>query len=328
MCSGSRTPDSSAPWLVADIGGTNASFALASGPAGAVSHVVRLRCADFPSPIEAVRHYLSAVDVPKPARAAFALAGAIGEGDVRLTNHPWVFSRDEVGRAFGFERLLLLNDFEALALALPRLRPSDYRVPFGPRPSPVMNQTVAVVGPGTGLGVAGMVRHRNRWIPVPGEGGHATLCATTAFEADVLSVARAEFGHVSAERLLSGYGLPALHRAVAIVCGSSAAAHTAEHVTALADSGDEIARVTIGTFFGLLGAFAGNVALTFGARGGLYVGGGIVPKLEARFAASEFRSRFEGKGRLAPYLEAIPTPVITSTDVALLGASLSLAQTD
>ncbi|GMV58059.1 MAG: hypothetical protein AMXMBFR72_11710 [Betaproteobacteria bacterium] len=275
-----------------------------------------------------MRHYLSAVDVPKPARAAFALAGAIGEGDVRLTNHPWVFSRDELRRAFGFERLLLLNDFEALALALPRLEPNDCRVPFGPKPAPATDQPMAVVGPGTGLGVAGVVRHRKRWIPVPGEGGHATLCATTAFEADVLSVARAEFGHVSAEQLLSGSGLPALHRAVAIVRGSPAAANTAEQVTALADSGDEIARVTIGTFFDLLGAFAGNVALTFGARGGVYVGGGIVPKLEARFAASGFRSRFEGKGRLAPYLEAIPTPVITSTDVALLGASLSLAQTE
>jgi glucokinase len=321
-------PNSGGPWLVADIGGTNARFGLADAATGRVLNVVRLRCADFESPVDAVRHYLTMVGAPIPSRAAFALAGVIGEGEVRLTNHPWVFSRFELRGVLGCEHVLLLNDFEALAIALPRLGPNDCWAPFGPQPSPATNLPMAVVGPGTGLGVAGLVRHRDCWIPVPGEGGHATLCATTAFEADVIGVARARFGHVSAERLLSGPGMVVLYHAVAIVRGIAAAAAVgnAAQIVALADRGDELAQATVETFFDLLGAFSGSVALTFGARGGLYLGGGIVPKLKAHFAASRFRARFDGKGRFQSYLPAVPTPVITSTDAALLGAAAILAQ--
>ena len=187
--------------------------------------------------------------------------------------------------------------------------------------------TLAVIGPGTGLGVAGAIPTRHGWVAIPGEGGHASLSAADDFEAELLRCVRLHHTHVSAERLLSGIGLPVLHAGVAAVLGHSAQPLTAEAVVERGLSGTDVAcSRSLDAFCALLGSFAGNVALTMGARGGVYIGGGIVPRLGERFFASAFRQRFEAKGRFQPYLQSIPTALITDTLAALGGAALALEQ--
>jgi glucokinase len=175
--------------------------------------------------------------------------------------------------------------------------------------------------------VGGVVRTRHGWQALPGEGGHATLAAADDFESAVLAQARQGFAHVSAERLLSGIGLPVLHQAVAQVMGQVAPELTAEQIVALGlNQSDAVCARTLDSFCALLGSFAGNVALTLGARGGVYIGGGIVPRLGERFFASRFRERFEAKGRFQAYLQAIPTALITDTLAALTGAAFAIEQ--
>lgn len=266
------------------------------------------------------------MDDVRPRFAAFAIAAAIdpnGE-NVKVTNSAWAFSREQVRRALCLDDFLLINDFEALALWLPDLEARQYQLPFGPAPTR-QRKPMAVIGPGTGLGVALVVPAGRAWSAVATEGGHATLAPTDDFESAVLQAARKQFPHVSAERLLSGIGLPNLHQAVAEVTGQTADETEPSRITELAQLGDPLAARTMRVLCGLLGSFAGNVALTVGARGGVYIGGGIVPKLGKLFSESPFRERFEAKGRFRPYLESIPTPVLTAPDVALLGAGNAIA---
>jgi glucokinase len=324
------------PWLLADIGGTNARFGwLAEGDA-TVSHVQTLATADHPTPAAAAQAYLAGVAAAlgsgyaAPRAAALAVATAVAGDEVRFTNSDWSFSRQALQSALALDELRVLNDFEALALSLPRLRAGQCRT-FGPvalDAAPCAAR--AVIGPGTGLGVAGLVPHTTdagtTWLAVPGEGGHATLAAADDFEAALLAAVRRQFDHVSAERLLSGIGLPVLHGAVAEVLGHPAGPLAAHEIVERGLAGDAVASRTLDSFCALLGGFAGNVALTFGARGGVYIGGGIVPRLGERFFASQFRTRFEAKGRFAGYLAAVPTAVIGDTLAALTGAAVALEQ--
>ncbi len=319
------------PWLLADIGGTNARFGWLDEGAHSVSHVVTLPCAAYAGPVDAVRAYLAQL-APllggrwhPPRAGAFAVATAVGEDRIAFTNSGWAFSRRQSQAELGLEQLLLLNDFEALALSLPRLSAAQTRA-IGQTPQP-QRGTLAVIGPGTGLGVAGLVPTPHGWVAVPGEGGHASLSAADDFEAALLAAVRLEHAHVSAERLLSGIGLPVLHAAVAAVLGQPAAALAPEEIVerGLARS-DLVCSRSLDSFCALLGSFAGNVALVLGARGGVYIGGGIVPRLGERFFESRFRERFEAKGRLKPYLQAIPTALITDTLAALSGAAQALEQ--
>lgn len=322
-------PGCGLPWLVADIGGTNARFGWVRDPGAGVEQVTTLAVCDFAGPAEAAAAYLAQRRAAgdgdtAPRRAAIAVATATHGDDIAMTNSDWRFSRDGLQRSLGVEALLLLNDFEALALSLPRLQATSYRA-WQQAPQPTA--TLAVVGPGTGLGVGGVLRTSRGWVAVPGEGGHATLAAADDFESALLQWVRRQHEHVSAERLLSGIGLPLLHEAVARVGGHPAQALPAEAIVERGLSGqDPLCGLTLDTFCALLGGFCGNVALTLGCRGGLFVGGGIVPRLGDRFFTTRFRERFEAKGRLRPYLEAIPTALITDTLAALTGAALALEQ--
>ncbi|MBI5258442.1 MAG: glucokinase [Burkholderiales bacterium] len=318
------------PWLVADIGGTNARFGWVDDAGMTVRHVRKLPTADHAEPGGAVRAYLADVQAllgpayRPPMRAAFAVATAVAGDLVEFTNSHWRFSRQALRADLGLQALLLLNDFEALALSLPRLLPSQL-LTWGPLPR--QRGTMAVIGPGTGLGVAGVTHTRHGWVALPGEGGHATLAPTDDFESALLQHARREHSHVSAERLLSGIGLPVLHGAVAAVLGVAAQPLAAEQIVERALAGDDaVCERTVDAFCALLGSFAGNVALTLGAREGVYIGGGIVPRLGARFVASRFRACFEAKGRRAAYLQDIPTALITDTLAALGGAALAIEQ--
>jgi glucokinase len=321
------------PWLLADIGGSNARFAWVAQPGQAPQQVRTLAVGEHPSLAGAARAYLdglvhSGVAAPgeRPGSAALAVATYADADPIRFTNSPWGFSRAELAQQLGLRSLLVLNDFEALALSLPRLRSGQWSSLDGRTPR--FDAPLAVVGPGTGLGVAGLLPHGEGWLPVPGEGGHATLAPADDFESQLLALARREHPHVSAERLLSGIGLPLLYRCCAALRGEAAVEGVDARwlvERALADE-DACAVATIDQFFAMLGGFCGSVALTYGARGGLFIGGGIVPRLAERFAGSAFRQRFESKGRFVDYLRAIPTPLLTDTLAALDGTAQALTQ--
>ncbi len=259
------------------------------------------------------------------------MATAVREDRVHFTNSPWSFSQEEVRQALGLQVLRVVNDFEALALSLPGLVPGQMQgFPGGPRTT-VPGLTLAVVGPGTGLGVGAVVPSvAGRWNALPGEGGHATLAADDDEESAVLSVLRQELPHVSAERVLSGIGLPNLHRALIQVHGDAlpdpAQAPDAAQILRAGLLGGPAASRTLDAFCAMLGGFCGNVALTYGARGGVFIGGGIVPRLGERFFVSRFRERFEAKGRFRDYLQGIPTFLIMDTLVGLSGAAAALDQ--
>lgn len=319
------------PWLVADIGGTHVRFGLVQGPGRVVDHVISMRCAEFASPQDAAGSYLDAIATrtgarPRVRQVAYALASAVQGDSVKLTNSAWTVSGAATQRALDAQRVWLMNDFEALALALPHLAPADL-LPLGGGAIDA-RAPMAVIGPGTGLGVAGCVPNpAGGWVALPGEGGHATLAAADDFESDVLRAARHGHAHVSAERLLSGIGLPLLYRAVASVRGlAHDAALTAADITRLARAGTDAACVqTLDTFCAMLGGFAGNVALTLGARGGVFIAGGIAQALRDTLPSSQFRVRFEAKGRFSEYLAPIGTPLIVAPHAALAGAAQGIA---
>ena len=309
--------------LVADIGGTNARFALIEAPGAAPSHIRVLACADFTGPEAAVHAYLAAEGVSTPCAAAFGIANPVTGDRVAMTNHHWAFSVDALRTTLGLDRLLLVNDFTALALSLPHLATVELEQVGDGEARP--GQAIALLGAGTGLGISGLVPAGDTLVPLQGEGGHVSLPASTPREAQVVAWLAARHGHVSAERVLSGPGLLALYTALCALNGVPAETLSAEAVSARGRDGTCPHCVeALSMFCALLGTVAGDLALTLGARGGIYIGGGIVPQLGEFFARSPFRARFEAKGRFQPYLARIPTWVIRSPHVALIGASAAL----
>jgi glucokinase len=313
-------------WLVGDIGGTNARFGLVA-PDGDLLHSRVLADADYAGIGDAIDAYLEdRGGLPRPRRGAIAIASAITGDEVRMTNHPWAFSISRLRDRLGFERLEVINDFTAQALALPHLRPGDKLAVGGGKAEPGF--PIGVLGPGTGLGVSGLIPIGKRWVPLSGEGGHATMAPATGRESAALAEMRRHFDHVSAERVLSGPGLVNLYNALAAVDGVPARQYTAAQITDLeAGAHDPLCRETTEMFCAMLGTIAGNLALTLGAKGGVYIGGGIVPRLGERFATSQFRERFEAKGRLRDYLAAIATFVVTYKLPAFLGCAAKLRDT-
>jgi glucokinase len=315
------------PRLLGDVGGTNARWAWQAGPGQPLTHVTTLAASEHASIGESIAAYLRRHGLAPPRDVGLGIATAVTGDAVSMTNHPWSFSIEALKRELGAARVRVLNDFEALAHAVPALAAAD-RVAVGGG-QPVPDAALAVIGPGTGLGVSGLLADgRGGWRVIVGEGGHVTLPAANAREASMLSVLRERFGHVSAERALSGPGLVNLYEAVCVLDGEAPDTLSPAQVLARSEPGtpqhslpcDEAVQV----FAALLGTVAGNLALTLGARGGVFIGGGIVPRLGARFATLPFRSRFEDKGRFRGYVAAIPTWVITAESPALLGAARAL----
>lgn len=311
------------PALVADLGATNARFALVSS--AGVADIRILPCRDFPSLEAAIESYLDQVAPPaRPAAAAIAIASPITGDQVTMTNQAWTFSISGMKAQFGLDRLEVVNDFTAAALSVPQLGPGDFRQVGDGKPLP--GRAVGVIGPGTGLGVSGLVPTREAWQPLAGEGGHVTMAAVTAREEAVLTWLRQKHRHVSAERVLSGMGLTNLYEAIAALEGEEdAPMRDPPGVTEAGVAGrDPICREAVDMFCGMLGTVAGNLALTIGAFGGIYIAGGIVPKLGPYFDQSPFRERFIDKGRFRSYLDEIPTYVITHPTQAFLGLKLVL----
>ncbi|MET8142774.1 glucokinase [Sphaerisporangium sp. NPDC005288] len=316
----SAAPTPGHPWLVADIGGTNARFGLLTRPGGRPGRIAVLPVAEFDGLAAAVEHYLTHHGGGvRAAAASLAIAGPVHADRYRLTNASWSGSVS----ALGIAHVELLNDFEALALALPHLGAGELASLGGPEPAPYMVK--AVLGPGTGLGVAGLVPARSGWVPVPGEGGHVSAPVVTDLEFEIVRALRADgMSFVDAEHLLSGPGLVRLRHGLALVEGTPVAPLPASEIVARLD--DSLCARTVEVFCGLLGSFAANVALTLGAHGGVYLGGGIVPRMVNRINGSDFRRRFEANLVLSGYLTGIATTAIVAEQPALTGAAAWLAQ--
>lgn len=313
------------PRLIADIGGTYARFALESS-AGQFVHLQSLRCADHADFHAAVSAYLALLP-PHTAieHAAIAIANPVEGDDVRMTNYHWQFSIEQMRQRLGLQTLVVVNDFTALAMALPRLAPHERRQVGGGAPRE--RSVVGLLGSGTGLGVSGLIPAHEGWIALGTEGGHTNFAPRDEREIAILRYAMREHDHVSFERLLSGPGLELMHRALADRAGRAPAALAAPEITrrALEDS-DAVCAETLEAFCAMLGSAAANLAVTLGAMGGIYIGGGIVPRLGDYFDRSPFRARFEDKGRFRDYVAAIPTYVITAERATFTGASAILSQ--
>ena len=306
--------------LVGDIGATNGRLALVE-PGGSLSQIRVYPTSDFAGPGEMIEAYFSSkARTQRPPEAVVAMASPITGDRVEFTNTPWSFSIEELRKRIGFDRLQLINDFVANALAVPHLKPED-RAQVGGG-APVAQTPVAVVGPGSGLGVSALAFKDGAAVPIQGEGGHVTMSPADAHEAAVLDVLRKRFDHVSAERVLSGPGLVNLYAALCELHGERQEQFSPAQVTDARIGADHPrAKEATAMFCAMLGTVAGNVALTLGARGGIYIAGGIVPRLGNTFAESDFRARFEAKGRFRDYLSEVPTYVITRQMPALLGAA-------
>jgi len=308
--------------LVADIGGTNARFAIADLVTLEISAVRRFPVAEHKTLAEAIGFYLK--DVAEPiGHAAIAVAAPVTGDAVKLTNSPWSFAKGQLCAAAGLKHVHMLNDFEALSLSLPHIAADELHQIGGAAPLP--RGTKAVLGPGTGLGVAGLVWSPSGWVAVPGEGGHVTLGAMDERELQLMERLRAGREHLSAERALSGPGLSNLYQAVAAARGDNVDALTPVEVERRALAGeDPLAEEALDVFVTWLGRVAGDVALVFGARGGVYLGGGIAPKLVSRLAQGDFRAAFEHKGRMQAFLAPVPIYVILAEYPALTGAAVGL----
>lgn len=313
------------PDILADIGGTNARFVLAKE--GRLGSVRRYAVADFAGPVEAITKFLDDIAAPgRPRRAAIAFAGPVVNGRAELTNSPWQISEETLIRQLQLDQAIVMNDFAAIAWALPQLGQEDL-FPVG-KGSQDRGAPMAVLGPGTGLGVAAFVPDRGG-IALATEGGHATMPAADDREAAILRRLRGRYDHVSAERLLSGYGLEALYEAVSAIDGMVGPHRTAPEITERALAGDcPASTATLNTFCAMLGGFAGDVALTLGSRGGVFVAGGIVRHFPEFLALSKFRERFEAKGRFRDWLAAVPTFLVMHSDPAFLGLVAALHRAD
>lgn len=305
------------PVLLADIGGTNARFALLQdGAVGAVSHLV---VSDYPTFAEAMGAYLrDQQGGGKLAAAHLAVAGTVTNGRCEMTNSPWVIDAAELSEAFSIPSVRVINDFEAVAWSLSAIPAAKLRQLGGGDAVP--GTPLFALGPGTGLGMASNVPLPQGRVVLPGEGGHATLAGVNAREDAVIGVLRRKFGHVSAERALSGSGLENLYNALVSLDGLSLPPRAAPQITKAGVEGScKTCREAVDMFCALLGGVAGNLALILGAKGGIYVAGGIIHHMTEYLAASAFRARFEDKGRFRNYLAAIPVYLVLEEDVAFIG---------
>ena len=308
--------------LVGDVGGTNARFALARMVDGRIvlDHHESFPAHEHPTFLGGVKAFLDGCEV-KPSGGVLAVAGAVTEGTIDLTNSPWRVSEGEL-QTLGLNPIRLINDFEALAWGAP-IVPEDQLASLGGPTEGLHDAAIAVLGPGTGFGVSALARDSHgREIALPSEGGHACFAPGDVVEDEILRILRRRYDRVSIERLICGPGLLNMHRALAEIDGRETHVDDPAEITreALEDM-NSACGATLARFCAILGAVAGDVALTMGARGGIYIAGGIAPRILPFLKASPFRERFERKGRFQPYMEAIPTKVILHKQAALLGAA-------
>jgi glucokinase len=310
--------------LIGDIGGTNARFALADRNSPGFSDAMTLRCTDYDSTEAAIKYYLDSVGATSPDVICLAAAGPVVGQRVRMTNNHWTLASDELASEFSANAVRLLNDFEAIAYSVPLLASSDCEAIGLPDPGPLPDEqyTVAIVGPGTGLGAVGLRRQGGLLVPVAGEASHGGFAPETRVQLDVLLALRERFDRVSTERLVSGPGIENIYGALASIHGLKLPRLSAAEIFAAADdNSDPHAVEAVSLFFEVLGQFAGDFALALGATDGVFVAGGIVKRYPDLLANSRFRSGFESKGRYRALMERVPTQLVLHDQPGLLGAS-------
>ncbi|MES2072308.1 MAG: glucokinase [Pseudomonadota bacterium] len=317
------------PSLLADIGGTNARFCLETAP-GEMCAAMVYPCSAYEQLGDAISAYLNepaaaAAGSMRVRRAGIAIANPVDGDKVKMTNHHWSFSIQAMQQQLALDQLLVVNDFKALAMALPVLEPAQ-KMQIGAGRAKE-NSVIGLLGAGTGLGVSALVPHGSQWLALDSEGGHVSFSPGNELESFILNYAWRIHSHVSAERLLSGIGLDIIYYALAAREGNQAEPLTVTAIIQRAlDRQSDLCVRTLTCFCDMLGTAAGNLAVTLGAKGGIYIGGGIVPRLGRFFAESGFRRRFEEKGRFSEYLQQIPTYVVTAEYPTFIGVSAMLAQ--
>lgn len=313
--------------LVGDIGGTNARFALVRTSEVTPEAIEVLPCSDYDNLDSAISDYLHRSGVGEVQEACLAVASPVSGTRVRMTNNHWHFDSEEVRRQFGWGAFKVINDFTAMALGVPHVAAVNLvHVCGGPGDA---RRPRLVIGPGTGLGVSGLVPLQNGWIPLTTEGGHVDFAPTDDIEMAVLRILKARFGRVSVERILCGQGLLNLYQAHAEIQRVAAPLDAPEKITAAAlDNSDALARQTLRHFCEILGRVAGNGVLTMGGTGGVYLCGGILPRFIDFFLESPFQRAFEDKGRMRPLLESTPVYVVMESYTGLLGAAEALTNSE
>lgn len=303
--------------LIADIGGTNARFGIVDR--NGVHDLVYLECRDYTGPAEAAEAYLKKVGARRPDVGVLAVAGPAEDDMVGFTSIPWAFRKSRLQQDLGLEKLEVMNDFQAVAMAIPDIDPQLLHQMGGG--APVAEKAKGVIGPGTGLGVASLFWTGNRYMSQPGEGGHVTMAPTNEREYDVFQQLRVKYHHISAERVCSGKGLENLYNAIRVLDKKFDAPDiAAPEISRRAMTGEcPVAREALDLMLGFLGRTTGNLALTLGARGGMYIAGGIPTKLGDYFFQSRFMEEFVSKGRFRDYMEKIPVFLVKHDAVGLLG---------
>lgn len=309
--------------LVGDIGGTNARFALVRPGSVALEQIHTLPCADFANIDEACRAYFDLVGVNGVDDACLALACPVDGDEIQVTNNHWHFHRHPLAEQLGLTRLKLVNDFTAMALGMLHVS-EDECLPLGGDAS-TAGRVRLVMGPGTGLGVGGLVLSQNHWVPLSTEGGHISFAPVDEVDVLIWRHLTEEFGRVSVERILCGQGLVNLYRALCAIRQHVSVCQTPADVSqhAVADS-DVVAVETLQRFCRILGTVAGDQVLTLGARGGVYLCGGILPRIRDFLVASDFRRGFENKGRFMAYMQAVPVWLCLAENPGLLGSAAAL----
>lgn len=310
--------------LVADIGGTNARFAICDKGSTILQNVQVFHCAQFESPIEAIDAYLSTIKLSVEA-ACLAVAGPVDpkEDFVKLTNNTWGFSRNQLAKRFNLNHLSCINDFAAAATATTVVDKNDLFF-LSENTQFDRTQQSCILGPGTGLGVAGILPHQTKNLIVSSEGGNRSFSPENELEDHILQFLRAERKVVSCETLLSGAGLVNIYRGVCSYHKQTPVHSESASISEAAFENDTMAHATLQAFFEILGSFSGDCALTFGAIGGVYIGGGIAPRFPEALLQSKFRERFENKLHYESYLRKIPVAIVMHSYPGLLGAAAHL----
>ncbi|HEX3701460.1 MAG TPA: glucokinase [Phenylobacterium sp.] len=312
--------------LVGDVGGTNARFALVDAE-GRVRNLHIYQARDYPTLSEVIADYLKrTMGSARPPRAVIAVAGPVLDGEIAFTNLDWHVSEGDLLATFEFEAVKLINDFAAQALACPRLEPDNLRTLGPPLRGGGPDCPLIVLGAGTGFGVAGLARGAFGDVAVATEGGHAAFAPNDEVEVEIWRRMHARYGRVSIERLLSGAGLFDIYRILCEISQHDGRAGDERAVMEAGNAGDADAVAALDRFCAILGAVAGDLALSFGARGGAFISGGIAPRMAERLGAGGFRARFEDKGRLTPFVREIPTALVLHPYPALIGAARELEQ--
>ncbi len=312
------------PILIADIGGTNARFAISTHTQPYYAHAHTFLCADFADAYAAIRAYLEQLNITQLGGLCFAIAGPIIDDQVQLTNNHWTLDRRVLQQKFAIEQVYLLNDFTAIAHSLATLRDEDLLAVGGAWATPNNhdNLTLGVLGPGSGLGIAGLIKQGAYTHPLTTEGGHVSFAPVNTLQAQILTILQQQFEHVCAEHLLSGPGLINLYQAL---CKLNNTPHKPLNATEIAQAGsnanDPICQQVMAMFFEILGQVAGDLALTLGAFQGIFIGGGITPRYAEQITSSAFRRGFESKGRQQALMMQIPTWLITRDNPGLVGCS-------